>query len=127
MGKTNKAFTALIGALVLSGCASTIQKVPVADYSNLAKGNALIKVHRLYDLHGSGVHLELKDNGTVVGELGADGLVAWQRPAGQMVLTVSHSYSGNPLVVNVEAGREYEISIVTVDGPWKAGVEFQQQ
>ncbi len=72
--------------VILTGCASTTQFVPLANEKNLADGNVLINVHRKNEFVGGGRAVKVKDNDTVIGEVTPGKSLVWQRSPGKMVL-----------------------------------------
>jgi len=101
-------------ALLMSGCV-TSQNLPIASASNLATGNALIKVERESGFMGGGRSAEVTDNGKVVGNLSQGKSLAWQRKAGKMALNLTPSFAITkkfpPIIENVQAGKTYEYKV----------------
>ena len=100
-----------VSLVLLIGCArGTSQIKPVATFMTMAPGNALIKVGRPYNFEGSGLSAGITDNGDLVGKLAVDGYLVWERPAGEMKINIYRSRA-SPLVVQVEAGQQYEFAV----------------
>ena len=82
----------LLSSTLIFGCATTSQKVPVANMAQLKAGNALISVKRLEAFGGGGRTIEVTDNGKVIGEVTSGKSLTWQRKAGNMEIALTPSY-----------------------------------
>lgn len=108
----------------VAGCGTTSQRRPVASEATLEPGNALIKVERIYNFQGAGRKIGVADNGEMVGALASDGgVLAWQRPAGELKLSVYRAKS-DPLIVQVVAGKVYEFTVRNEVNPSGFGARF---
>jgi hypothetical protein len=101
--------------IVLGGCVTTHQYVPVSDQDSLSPGNALIKVERRSDLAGYGRAIELSDDGKIVGQVASGEFLIWQRPAGifelRLVPNIFVVMDPVPLTVDARPGKQYEFEI----------------
>jgi len=100
----------LVSILVI-GCATTGQDMPVITMENLAPGNALISVNRASSILGAGRTIRVTDNKKVVGKVSSGRSIVWQRPAGEMNIQLVPSFGmvkeQPPIKFNVKAGKKY--------------------
>jgi hypothetical protein len=88
---------ALAWAVLLAGCASTVQYqalVPKTDFKQTPElapgdGNARIYVLRRSRFAGSGVSVAISDTGNRIGKIASGGILTWDRAPGLAILTVS--------------------------------------
>lgn len=101
--------------IVLGGCATTHQYLPVSDLSKLSPGNVLIKVERRSGFLGSGRSIEVSDDGKVAGQVAPGESLIWQRPAGifEIQLVPATLMISDPVPIKVEgkSGKQYEFEI----------------
>ncbi len=103
-----------VSVLVLVGCASTRQFVPEAGVRNVSAETAVISVERKHSiLVGTVRAVTVEDNGKAVGEIGRCGKLTWERPAGDMKLTLAKSFGMvkgdvQPVEASVQAGKVYK-------------------
>ncbi|MGB1428831.1 MAG: hypothetical protein ACPG62_11060, partial [Cycloclasticus sp.] len=85
-----KFYLVAIGAMLLSGCATTQQALPVPKGeipSDVARIQLDFIPYRNIELTWDYL---VKDNGVIVGKLGGlDGQLVWERPAGKTCITVA--------------------------------------
>jgi hypothetical protein len=101
--------------IVLGGCATTHQYLPVSDMSNLSPGNVLIKVERRSEFMGSGRSIEVSDDGKVVGQVAPGETLIWQRPSGifeiQLVPATLMVSDPVPIKVDGKSGKQYDFEM----------------
>ena len=68
-----------LSSALIFGCATTTQKVPIANMKVLKSGNALINVKRLESFGGGARTIELSDNGKIIGEVSSGKYLTWQQ------------------------------------------------
>lgn len=101
--------------IVLGGCATTHQYLPVSDLSNLSPGNVLVKVERRSEFMGSGRSIEVSDDGKVAGQVAPGESLIWQRSAGifeiQLVPAALMISDPVPIKVDGKSGKQYDFEI----------------
>jgi hypothetical protein len=105
--------------VLLIGCASTHQVVPVATGS-IAANSARIVVKRESAYAGSGAPMFIIDSGKQIGSVASGGELIWDRIAGPMELTAFYDHIGNgnpvPARISVEPGMSYLFMVSPLDG-----------
>ena len=107
--------------LVFIGCATTTQNFPKPNPTGLKKGNVRIKLSRMDEVVGQAVTFTIYDNGNLVGKLGLDKPLEWDRPAGQVNLSrdwnvINGVANNNALSFQVKEGYRYELYVGWYDG-----------
>jgi hypothetical protein len=101
--------------IIMGGCATTQQYLPVSDQSSLSPGNVLIRVERRSDLMGSGRSIEVSDDGKIVGQVAPGEFLIWQRPVGifELQLVPKTLVVSNPVPIKIEgkSGHQYDFEI----------------
>ena len=109
----------LLSSALIFGCATTSQKVPIANMAQLKSGNALISVKRLEAFGGGGRTIEVSDNGKIIGEVSSGKSLNWQRKGGNLKLKLTPSIGmvvGNQSIKSrVKAGKRYSYEIYIGD------------
>ena len=97
--------------VLLTGCASTKQMVPVAS-GPIPSNSARIIVLREGGFGGSAAPIGITDNGKQIGEVGIHSQLTWDRIAGSMQLVGFHADAPNhrtpPSQICVGAGMTYQ-------------------
>lgn len=114
-----KYLIALLFLAMSAGCATTKQAVPVASFNNLKSGNALIVVHRRNETMGKARNVEVIDGDTLIGHVSGGKSLIWQRPAGEVLLSLA---AASQLVNEwqnvsdvVKAGKKHEYLVYWSD------------
>ena len=115
--KRRSGYLFAVSLLALAGCASTKQFVPEASVREVSAERAVIAVERKPSVPGNVRTVTVEDNGKAVGEVARCGKITWERPAGDMKLTLSKSFgmvSGDAATVeaSVQAGTVYKYYVV---------------
>ena len=109
----------LLSSALIFGCATTSQKVPVANMGKLKAGNSLISVKRLEAFGGGGRTIEVTDNGKIIGEVSSGKSLIWQRKAGNMNLVLTPStgmvVGKQSIKSKVKSGKRYGYEIYIGD------------
>lgn len=96
-------------SVAFSGCIATgNQKMPYPDQNRQATtpGKARIYVLRPLIWEG-GLEWDVKDNGELIGELGAKRYLCWERQPGPVRIDVLRGYINHNESFNAEAGKSY--------------------
>ncbi|MED5433444.1 MAG: hypothetical protein VYB52_01195 [Candidatus Neomarinimicrobiota bacterium] len=106
---------------VIIGCASTTQSFPKPNTAGLKTGNVRIKLSRVNEYVGKGVTFKIYDNGSLVGKLGLDKSLEWDRPAGLVNLSrdwniINGAVSNNAISFKAKEGYIYELYVGWYDG-----------
>jgi len=116
----------------LAGCAPTNQIVPRANSGPITFGNARIKMVRPIGSHAYGVAINISDGGTNIGNIGFDGILMWDRPAGSMILkanipTLPESKQGKPFQICVGSGMTYKLRVYFPNSQnhWNPTIELE--
>jgi hypothetical protein len=105
--------------ILLTGCASTRQFIPVAS-DPVHTNSARIVVSRNTGTYGWADPFLISDSGTQIGNIGPKGQLVWDRKPGPMVITAMSTLNGwqpeqvrqaVPLRLGVGAGMKYEIKV----------------
>ena len=107
----------ITSVLFLVGCTGTQQFVPKASVYKISDEKAVITVERKYSRRGGLRQVTVMDDGKEVGELGNCGRVTWERPGGDMKLTLKESFclvkeDVPPVEGSVEPGKVYKYYVV---------------
>lgn len=113
--------TFLFALFFIFGCASTTQNFPKPNPSVLDKGKARIKLNRIEEYVGTALTFTIYDNGNLVGKLGRDKPLEWDRPAGELTLSrdwspVNGVVDNNSVTFMTEEGYKYELYAGWYDG-----------
>ena len=111
----------LFSLLILFGCATTTQNIPKPNPTVLDKGNARIKLNRIDEYVGTALTFTIYDNGNLVGKLGRDKPLEWDRPAGELRLSrdwnpVNGVVDNNSIAFKTQEGYKYELYVGWYDG-----------
>jgi len=114
--------TILIIVLAFFGCATTTQNLPKPIPNVLEKGKVRIKLNRINEYVGSGNTFTIYDNGKLVGKLGQNKPLEWDRPTGEVSLSRDWNYlwrvntANNSISFTAQEGYVYELYIGNFDG-----------
>jgi hypothetical protein len=102
-------FAACAAALVLTGCASTVQHVPFPDQSKRVEDDAKGRVYVMRPATvGSAISMSVSDDGKLIGKTGPHGFLCWERKPGETIVSsTAEGVSSVPL--SIEAGHVYYI------------------
>ena len=94
---------------LLVGCGSTTQYVPLPDQSKRIEdpSKARIYVVRPTAL-GAAISYSISDGNRLIGNIGPNGYICWERPEGQMEV-IGRAANTSSLPVEVEQGSVYYI------------------
>lgn len=117
-------FLAVAIVALLTGCATTVQYVPLPDQSVGLEnpGMARIYLSRPSSL-GAAVGMDVRDNSRLIGTTYAKGFLCWERPSGQMRLT-SQAENLESRTVDIKSGYVYYYQQSMRVGTWKARNEL---
>jgi hypothetical protein len=101
-----------LAILLLAGCASTTQLVPLPDQTKTVDNpqSARIYVIRAYNFLGSAGSLWILDDHKHIGNIGVESYLCWERPAGKTTITSDASGFGGgqwKLDLNLQSGSVY--------------------
>ena len=82
----------IIFLVILFGCATTYQNLPIPDSESIKSENVRIKITRTESLQLGGKTFEVYDDGKFVGNLGFNKPLVWDRPAGEVNLSIRLSF-----------------------------------
>jgi hypothetical protein len=96
-----------IGAVLLTGCASTQQFVALPDQSKTVDDPAKGRIYVMRPATmGAAISMNVSDGGKAIGRTGPHGYLCWERPPGDTIISSSsEGVSSNPLTV--QAGLVY--------------------
>jgi len=103
--------------VIFLGCATTTQNIPKPQSEILQNGKARIILHRRNEAQGSIITYKIYDNGKLVGKLGHDKPLVWDRPIGVIKLSRdwNYAYSGktanNSITISAQDGYLYELYV----------------
>jgi hypothetical protein len=113
----DKAMICILSMCFISGCA-TDQIIPKPTSLLPEQGQARIILERERRWISDMVRMDIKDNNQIVGGVANGGTLTWDRPQGQMVLSVIPGWDGTfknsaTLTVDVRQGQIYHIKLWT--------------
>ena len=118
----------IIFLVILFGCATTYQNLPIPDSESIKSENVRIKITRTESLQGGGKTFEVYDDGKFVGNLGFNKPLVWDRPAGEVNLSIrlsfiakyiynfSPSIRSSAISFSTEPNKVYELYLDWSDG-----------
>jgi hypothetical protein len=111
--------------MMLVGCASTRQVVPLPDQSMAIEDPAKGRVYVMRPARvGGAVSMQVSDDGKLIGKTGPRGFLCWERPPGDTIVSsTSEGVSSAPLTI--EAGGTYYIFQHLRMGVWIARNELE--
>lgn len=97
------------------GCASTRQFVERPDLANVGPGTVHIELRRNLGQGGWANAFHVSDSGRHIGNLGPEGVLYWERPAGRMELVAEPMIMSmgkfKPMEMNVEGAQRYSFTV----------------
>ncbi len=108
--------TLLLVLLLLVGC-TTVQHIPKPNSNFLQDNKVRIKLTRSGEFQGSVIKLRIYDNGTLVGDIGINGILEWDRDSGPITITRDwSSYRGtasnNSVTFSTKRGNIYNVKMM---------------
>lgn len=103
-----------LAGLLLTGCASSKQYIPIAKGNGTAPSDPhLVRIYfmRPSGILGAAVGWQIQEGPNVVGAVGPGGHLVWERPPGEVRIIDPYRDTGMaPLRFNAEAGRTYFVT-----------------
>jgi hypothetical protein len=98
-----------LAAVLLTGCVSTKQFVPLPDQSKAIDDPSKGRIYVMRPATaGSAVSIAVSDDGAPIGSTGSHGYLCWERPPGDTTIS-STSEGVSQLPLTVDAGKTYYI------------------
>jgi hypothetical protein len=107
--KTTITFFTCIGGLLLTGCASTRQFVPLPDQAQRIQDSSKGRIYVMRPASvGSAVSMQVSDGGKFIGSTGAHGFLCWEREPGDTIIS-STSEGASQAALTVQPGIVYYV------------------
>jgi len=118
-------FAGLIAALLFTGCASTVQHVPMPNLSQTIDDPARGRIYVMRPASfGAAISMHVMDGGEAIGDTGPKGFLCWERSPGDVILT-SSSENSSRISLPVRAGQVYYVHQHVRMGWWIARTELE--
>jgi hypothetical protein len=123
--KTALVLLGCICSLLVSGCASTRQMVPLPDQAKRIEDPSKGRVYVMRPSSlGAAIRMTVLDGGTTIGVTGPAGYLCWERPPGDTTITATaEGVSQAPL--SVSAGEVYYVFEHIRMGWWQAANKLE--
>ena len=114
-----------VAALLLAGCASTVQYVHMPDLSKKIEDPAKGRIYVMRpSSFGYAVGLNVSDGGNPIGSTGSQGFLCWERDPGDVIVS-STSENTSRVSLAVRPGGSYYVLQHLRMGIWIARTELE--
>lgn len=124
--KTVQLVVGCVASLLLAGCASTRQFVPLPDQAkkveDLTKGRIYVIRPATF---GAAISMNVSEDGKPIGVTGPHGFLCWERTPGDTIIT-STSEGASEVPLTVEPGNVYYLFQHVRMGLWIARSELER-